>query len=124
IPIPYRWMGVLVLFSGGVLFVLTLHTLGTNLTDTVVTRREHFLVTDGPYRWVRHPFYVSAAVLYASAALVTGSLLLFISGLLTLAVLVVRTRKEEDQLLQRFGDEYCRYMQRTGRFFPRFFSRT
>ena len=29
----------------------------TNLTDTVVTRKEHTLVTSGPYRWVRHPFY-------------------------------------------------------------------
>jgi len=30
--------------------------LGKNLTDTVVTRKEHTLVTSGPYRWVRHPF--------------------------------------------------------------------
>jgi protein-S-isoprenylcysteine O-methyltransferase Ste14 len=31
----------------------------TLLTDTLVTRREHTLITHGPYRWVRHPFYVN-----------------------------------------------------------------
>lgn len=51
IPILYRWLGVLFLFSGGVLFAWTLHTLGRNLTDTVVTRREHHLVIHGPYRY-------------------------------------------------------------------------
>ena len=40
-----------------VLLIWTLRSLGPNLTDTVVTRQAHTLVTRGPYRWVRHPFY-------------------------------------------------------------------
>jgi len=42
---------------GGGLLIWTLRTLGANLTDTVITRKEHTLVTSGPYRWVPHPFY-------------------------------------------------------------------
>jgi protein-S-isoprenylcysteine O-methyltransferase Ste14 len=33
------------------------HSLGRNLTDTVVTRREAYLVLNGPYRFVRNPMY-------------------------------------------------------------------
>ena len=34
-----------------------MHTLGKDLTDTGVTRKDHELVTGGPYPFVRHPFY-------------------------------------------------------------------
>ncbi|MGF1577945.1 MAG: methyltransferase family protein [Gemmataceae bacterium] len=36
----------------------------------------------------------------------------------TLVLLVKRTATEEAKLLERFGDDYRRYMQNTGRFFP------
>jgi len=42
-----------------------------------------------------------------------------LSGLVALTLLVVRTAKEEQMLIARFGDEYRQYMTRTGRFVPR-----
>ena len=47
---------------GGCLIVWAFRSLGPNLTDTVVTRRHHTLITRGPYRWVRHPFYDAVAL--------------------------------------------------------------
>src|SRR5262245_737826 len=52
IPVWMRWVGLAVAACGGVLMVWTVHTLGKNLTDTVVTRKDHSLVTGGPYRWI------------------------------------------------------------------------
>jgi protein-S-isoprenylcysteine O-methyltransferase Ste14 len=54
VPLPswLRWTGVGVFALGFGLLAWTLGCLGTNLTDTVVTRRAHTLVTNGPYRWV------------------------------------------------------------------------
>src|SRR5687767_11964286 len=65
VPLPNwsRWMGVAALLIGSALLVWTFRTLGTNLTDTVVTRVKHTLVVHGPYRWIRHPLYTSAALL-------------------------------------------------------------
>jgi protein-S-isoprenylcysteine O-methyltransferase Ste14 len=121
LPLPawLRWTGVgLWAMAGGLLF-WTMRQLGSNLTDTVVTRRDHTLVTDGPYRWVRNPFYDCAALLVLSSSLVVANWFLLLMGGLTWVLLVVRTRTEEEKLLARFGDAYRAYMNRTGRFLPR-----
>jgi len=84
-----------------------------------VTRSQATLITRGPYRWVRHPFYVTAALLMFSVTLLTANWLIGASGLVVLALLAIRTPKEEQMLVERFGDEYRKYMAKTGRFFPR-----
>ena len=120
LPNWLRWIGVALGTAGGVLLVWTFHTLGPNLTDTVVTRKVHKLVTRGPYRWVRHPFYDSAALCILANSLVAANWFVLLAGTLTLLLLVARTRKEEANLLERFGDDYREYMRNTGRFWPKF----
>jgi protein-S-isoprenylcysteine O-methyltransferase Ste14 len=121
VPVPerLRWMGVglLVLAAAGLIW--TLRSLGKNLTDTVVTRTHHTLVTTGPYRWVRHPFYDSVALFVIASSLVAANWFLILGGGLAFILMIVRTRTEEEHLLARFGDSYRAYMQRTGRFLPR-----
>jgi protein-S-isoprenylcysteine O-methyltransferase Ste14 len=122
VPLPgwLRWIGgCLAVFAMPPLLSWTFHSLGKNLTDTVVTRREHTLVTHGPYRWVRHPFYDVVLLGVISMSLLTANWLLALSGLTAFAMLVVRTRIEEGKLVERFGDEYRAYMARTGGFLPR-----
>lgn len=114
-----RWCGcVLGLFSS-LLMYWTMSSLGKNLTDTVVTRADATLVTHGPYRWVRHPFYVTGALLMVSVTFLTANWLIGLGSLLVLALLAVRTPKEEQMLVERFGQQYKTYMAATGRFFPR-----
>ena len=119
LPDWLRWAGVGAGIAGGGLLLWTFHTLGPNLTDTVVTRKTHTLVTRGPYRWVRHPFYNSVALCMLANSLLTSNWFLLLTGALALLLLVVRTRKEEQNLLERFGDDYRAYMERTGRFWPK-----
>ena len=40
------------------------------------------------------------------------------SGIIVLSFLAVRTPKEEQMLIERFGQQYRDYMARTGRFTP------
>lgn len=121
LPLPdaVRWLGAVTFALGAGWWLWTLRTLGKNLTDTVVTRREHTLVTTGPYRWVRHPFYDGVGIFCVSVTLVTASWFFLVTGALVLALMVRRTRIEEQKLLERFGDAYREYQQRTGRFIPR-----
>jgi protein-S-isoprenylcysteine O-methyltransferase Ste14 len=120
-PLPHwmRWLGAVTGAFCWFLMYWTLSSLGKNLTDTVVTRAKATLVTHGPYRWVRHPFYVTAGLLMLSVTLLTANWFIGLTGLLVLSLLAARTRKEEQMLIDRFGDAYRNYMAVTGRFFPR-----
>jgi protein-S-isoprenylcysteine O-methyltransferase Ste14 len=121
VPLPawLRWTGVAGSVLAGALLTWTLRNLGTNLTDTVVTRRAHTLVTSGPYRWVRHPFYDSMALLILAISLIAANWFLLLTGSAVVVLLVVRTRTEEEKLLARFGEDYRAYARQTGRFLPR-----
>jgi protein-S-isoprenylcysteine O-methyltransferase Ste14 len=119
LPVWLRWSGVVAGALCSLLMYWTLSSLGRNLTDTVVTRANAQLVTHGPYRWVRHPFYVTAALLILSVTLLSANWLIGLCGLLVMSLLAVRTPKEEQMLIARFGDDYRAYMAATGRFFPR-----
>ena len=119
LPAALRWVGVAIGLPAVALGIWTFCTFGRNITDTVVTRREHTLIASGPYRYVRHPLYVSAALAFVASALMTANWFIALSGFAFLALLVIRTATEEEKLVERFGDDYRRYMARTGRFLPR-----
>lgn len=82
---------------------------------------DHELVTHGPYRYLRHPVYVSFA------GIATGTALVFLSYIvLALSLVLMVTGRwwavAEERLLAStggFGDAYRTYAARTGRFLPR-----
>ena len=78
------------------------------------------IVTSGPYRWIRHPFYSSFMLAALGGVLISGrpELLLTIPWL---ACFYVRAAKEEEIFLLEspLGRQYQDYYRRTGRFFPR-----
>ena len=119
LPTAMRWAGVAVGLPTVAFGIWTFHSLGRNITDTVVTRRGHTLVTSGPYRYIRHPFYVTSALALAANALTAANWFIALTGFAALVLLVLRTATEEAKLVERFGDDYRSYMARTGRFFPR-----
>ncbi len=98
-------------------------SLGRSVSPTVIVRKEHGLVTEGPYRYIRHPLYTAGAVFFLSIGVMTESWFLLGALVILFGVLLIRTGKEEAKLIEAYGSEYRRYMQRTGRFFPRLFQR-
>ncbi len=119
LPAWLRWTGVGVGVLAGGLLIWTFRSLGPNLTDTVVTRRAHTLVTSGPYRWVRHPFYDAVGLAVLANSLTAANWFLFLTGCIAFILMIARTRTEEAHLLARFGDSYRAFVERTGRFIPR-----
>jgi protein-S-isoprenylcysteine O-methyltransferase Ste14 len=115
-----RWLGV----GLGILCVLGIYwlfsSIGSGITATSATRREHRLVTSGPYRWVRHPLYTVGSSLFLSLGLIADNWFIALLGVLAFIAVAIRTPKEEANLIAKFGDDYLEYMKRTGRFLPIF----
>ncbi len=118
-PPGVRWAGagLALVALPGLWWVLA--TLGRNITRTVVTRKQHTLVTTGPYRWVRHPLYSIASLTWIGLGLLMANASVMVVAAVAFGVLVRRTSIEEAFLVKRFGMRYRTYMARTGRFFPR-----
>jgi protein-S-isoprenylcysteine O-methyltransferase Ste14 len=95
------------------------NSIRTGITPTSATRREHQLVTHGPYRWVRHPLYTVGSSMFIAFGMIADNWFITVLGVLTFILMALRTPKEEANLVEKFGDEYREYMKRTGRFFPK-----
>jgi protein-S-isoprenylcysteine O-methyltransferase Ste14 len=80
----------------------------------------HALVTEGPYRYLRHPFYTSYLIFWIGLAIATWSLLA-LPSLCVIAAIYVAAALGEERKFARTGmsDEYAAYRQRTGFFWPR-----
>jgi protein-S-isoprenylcysteine O-methyltransferase Ste14 len=119
VPEAVRWAGVAG-FACAIAWLLWMfHSLGRNLTDTVVTRRDATFVDHGPYRFVRNPMYTGVLAMALSLGVALGTWLVPLLGALMFALLALRTKTEEKYLIQKFGDQYREYMTRVGRFLPR-----
>jgi len=116
LPAWLRWLGVGIAAAGLGLIGWADRALGGNLSVTLRIRDGHTLVTTGPYRRVRHPIY-TGGLLYAAAHLLIAANGFVGACFLAPYVLLLLTRipKEERMMLEAFGDEYRRYVQRTGR---------
>ncbi|MHB8570824.1 MAG: methyltransferase family protein, partial [Metallibacterium sp.] len=119
---PWRWAwqpaGVVLLLLAVLLGAWTLlHNRPGNFNVRPQPRAQGHLVTDGPYRWMRHPMYVTVLLGAAGWALCAGG-----SGraLIVLALLLVLNAKAalEERLLLARWPEYAAYRARTRRFVP------
>ena len=76
------------------------------------------LVTSGIFRYVRHPLYASLVLLGTGIFFKDITLLTALCALVNLWAIVATARTEENEMLEKFGDEYARYMQSTKMFIP------
>jgi protein-S-isoprenylcysteine O-methyltransferase Ste14 len=121
VPLPewLRWMGGVFGTASLAFYTWSRATLGKEWSSPLQLREHHHLVTTGPYAWVRHPIYLSLIIFMTAIALMTANWFLILFLVISIVDLVLRIPKEEQMMIDEFGDEYKAYMQRTGRLLPR-----
>ena len=78
------------------------------------------LLTSGPYAIVRHPFYVSYILVWASTTILFNSVFLWITLFYLVTFYLMSARDEEKVILSsEHSKEYFEYRQRVGMFIPR-----
>jgi protein-S-isoprenylcysteine O-methyltransferase Ste14 len=116
------WTGALFQLLFLALFYESHRQLGRNWSITLEIRDKHRLVTDGIYRFVRHPMYTSFWLWAIAQAFLIPNWIAGLSGLAGVALLYFsRVVKEERLMEEAFGEEYRRYSANTGRIVPRVF---
>ena len=112
------WIGSS-LTGGGLLFTVwaRLH-LGKNWSGTVTIKKDHQLVTNGPYAIVRHPIYMGLLLAFLGSALALGEWRGVVAFVLVAAALWRKLRFEERWMREQFGQVYQEYAQRVPALVP------
>lgn len=109
-PIWVQLLGLVIYVMGS---VITSWAMVVNKFFSTVVRiqadRGHYVITGGPYRYVRHPGYTGAIIVSISIPLILGSLWAFIPALIGDCILVIRTVLEDNTLKKELHgyDEYA-----------------
>lgn len=122
----FYWLLRGLLLAAGAIFLWGVHSLRSldalGLEPILAQLQERIpnsqpLAIRGPYRWVRHPLYLSALLVLWSEPDLSGDRLML--NLLWTVWVIVATRLEERDLVVTFGDAYRDYRREVGMLVPR-----
>lgn len=120
LPTWAGFVGAICLATAIALLIRAHADLGRNWSPTLEITKGHRLVTRGIYGIIRHPIYAAVWLTVVAQALMIENWFVGFSGLAVyVPVYLTRVPAEERMMLDRFGDEYRAYMERTGRILPR-----
>ncbi len=117
-PDLLRWTGVALALANVPLLGWIHSTLDRQYSACLQIKEGHMLIQSGPYAKVRHPMYTVLNGFSLGVSLLTANIVVIGFAVLVLLPFPFVARKEEKMMLETFGDEYARYMDETGRFFP------
>lgn len=114
------WLGT-VLFAAAIWLLWRSHAdLGRSWTPTLGLRDDHHLVTEGVFKYIRHPMYAAHILWGVATPLMLHNWIAGFTFLVLSSVqYLTRVGAEECMMLEKFGDQYREYMQTTGRLIPR-----
>jgi protein-S-isoprenylcysteine O-methyltransferase Ste14 len=124
LPAAAGWAGVILFAASLLLYALAYRELGQNWSPRIEVLERQQLVTSGIYHTIRHPVY-AAMWLWALAQPLLLHNWIAGFGLLVvfLPLYILRMPREEEMMVEHFGQEYKDYMEESGRIIPHFWSR-
>lgn len=111
-PTQILALAVLILAAGLQVWAMTANPFFSTAIQ-IQTKRGHQLITRGPYRFIRHPGYVAMIVFMPAAVVTLGSKLALIPAVCYSALILWRTKREDEFLVERLA-EYAGYAARVG----------
>jgi protein-S-isoprenylcysteine O-methyltransferase Ste14 len=121
--LPVRVVGLAVGLMGAALLAWACVLLGRFLIHEAAVREDHALIESGPYWFVRHPVYAGYLALLLGSGVASLNVSLWLLWPVSLLGILIQADSEERLLGQRFGQDYKRYVRRTGRLIPRFWAK-
>jgi protein-S-isoprenylcysteine O-methyltransferase Ste14 len=114
------WLGVILLIAAMVVFSKAHLDLKSNWSPSLEIYDGHTLVTNGIYKYIRHPMYASQWLwVIAQILLLQNWLAGPIDFLFFIPFYILRVRAEEKMMEDQFGKEYLEYKSKTGGVIPK-----
>ncbi len=118
---PFTWyksLGLILVSLGTTLFLASISAMGKNFEVRAKQRNKSTLVRRWPFSIVRNPVYLFGTIMSFGWSISFYSYISFVTTTLMLLTLISKIKLEEYFLIEKFGDEYQKYMQEVPRLFP------
>jgi protein-S-isoprenylcysteine O-methyltransferase Ste14 len=114
-----RWLAMIIGLACLGLSIKSWLRMGKDWRMDVSVDEKMPLITDGMFRYIRHPIYAFQVVLMLCTLVIVPTLPMLIVAATHITIMNIKARNEEHHLLQAHGERYAHYVAKTGRFFPR-----
>jgi protein-S-isoprenylcysteine O-methyltransferase Ste14 len=113
-----RIVGLIIYIAFSWFQVWAYKKLGENYSQDIIILKNHSLVTSGPFKFIRHPQYISQILLDIGGGIATLSYLVIIIAIIEIPFLILRALLEEKILTKHFKEKYSDYKNKSGFMFP------
>lgn len=110
--------GIVITYAGIGLAIWARMILGKNWSSSVTIKQDHSLILTGPYAFVRHPIYSGILLALLGSAVIVGRIRILIFVPILLIGFLIKSRKEERFMTEKFGRQYEEYRQHTKALIP------
>jgi len=113
-----RYIGLAVYLIFSWLQIWAFKTLGENYSQDILIKKNHQLVTKGPFRIIRHPQYMSQILLDLGGAAATLSYIVAPIAVIQILFILLRASVEDKLMAKHFGNEFSSYKKKSGFVLP------
>jgi protein-S-isoprenylcysteine O-methyltransferase Ste14 len=113
-----RLAGMIVYITFSWVQIWAFRALGDNYSQEIMIFKEHSLVTKGPFKYIRHPQYMSQILMDIGGGVATLSYVVLILVVIEIPFLIMRAVYEEKILSKYFKEDYLNYKSKSGFMFP------
>jgi len=113
-----RYIGLAVYLVFSWIQVWSFKTLGDNYSQEVIIKKNHELVTKGPFKIIRHPQYLCQILLDLGATAATLGYIVGFLALIEIPIYILRASLEDKLLAKYFVEKFSDYKKKSGFMIP------
>jgi protein-S-isoprenylcysteine O-methyltransferase Ste14 len=113
-----RYIGLAVYLVFSWIQVWSFKTLGDNYSQEVIIKKNHGLVTKGPFKIIRHPQYLCQILLDLGATAATLGYIVGFLALIEIPIYILRASLEDKLLAKYFVEKFSNYKKKSGFMIP------
>jgi protein-S-isoprenylcysteine O-methyltransferase Ste14 len=113
-----RYIGLVVYLVFSWIQVWSFKTLGDNYSQDIMIKKNHELVSKGPFKMIRHPQYMCQIFLDLGAAAATLGYIVGLLALIEIPIYIMRASVEDKLLAKHFAERFSEYKKKSGFMFP------